>query len=505
MKFISTRSSSEVSFTFEDAILQGYAPDGGLFVPATIPQINSETLERWSGLSFTNLACEILKLFVGEDEVPHEDIDRICSKAYRGFQRDDMVPVLPLAGGVFVAELFHGPTFCFKDFGLRIVINFMAYFAEKRRQRITLLVATTGDTGPAAVKAVEDSGSKFLSIVVHYPHGQISDFQRKQLTTVNSQQVKIVEFEGGGDDMDGPIKNILGSKGLGGDRLVCGVNSFNIGRPLAQIPYFVWTYLRVFELRGISWTDPTKFVLDAIVPTGAMGNLTGGYMAKKMGIPFGTFTAGVNINDITNTVFKTGSIKKSSSAMKRTLSEAINIQLPYNLERLLFYLTDGQHKLIKKWYHSLDNGGETELGSWLEVLQKEFQSARVTDDQLCVTLQHFHNHFGYIADPHTGVAFAAAQEFGYFAGSSDTSDASSKPVAVMGTASPCKFQHAVTVALGEAKWEEYKQASFPKLGLEVLSMPEIPPIHYDIKPGGSLEENQSLWEDSCVKLIESIL
>ncbi len=270
MKYTSTRSSS-THCTFEEAILGGYAPDGGLYVPESLPQISIDLFNEWASLSYVDLATELLSLFI--TELDKEEIRGICKTAYAGFE-EPTVPVMELKKNkpVFVAELFHGPTFCFKDLGLRILINFMAYFAQKRNQYITLLAATTGDTGPAAVQAVQDSGCDLLSIVVHYPKGQISDFQRKQLTTVNSSRVKIVEFEGSGDDMDFPIKSIISDKTIANtkERLICGINSFNIGRPLAQITHFVWTYLRVVEYMNIA-PGSANFTLDIIIPTGAMG------------------------------------------------------------------------------------------------------------------------------------------------------------------------------------------------------------------------------------------
>lgn len=224
---------------------------------------------------------------------------------------------------------------CFAINRMRPVINLLSYFATLRNRPITLLVSTTGDTGPAAVHAVNDASNPLLTILVHYPHGQISDFQRKQLTTLQSKYVKVASFEGGGDDMDWPIKETLlsskktgGGKESEGGRLFCGINSYNIGRPLFQMTLFIWIYLRMAEKLGLSPGDESRcfvsllsllsvhvFALDSILPcafscvivesdssidmvlpTGAMGNLTGAYMAKQMGIPIGRLYCGVNIN-----------------------------------------------------------------------------------------------------------------------------------------------------------------------------------------------------------------
>jgi threonine synthase len=226
---------------------------------------------------------------------------------------------------------------------------------------------------------------------------------------------------------------------------------------------------------------------------------SGGYMAKQMGVPLGYLCAGVNINDITNTVFQTGVIQKTDEPMQETLSEAINIQLPYNLERLLFYLTDGNHQQVREWYTSLDSSRRVDLNTeWLTKLQSEFRSARVTDGELCSTLKETLKKYMYLADPHTGVAFAAAKQFGYLEKSSQST------VCLLATASPSKFQKSMTVALGSSTWEDYEQNSFPERGKETLKKPEKPPFVYKAVPGDTLEVNQVRWEQMSRKLIEAL-
>ena len=254
MKFTSTRSRSKL-YSFETALFSGYAPDGGLFVPEQMPTVDPTKLKSWSSLSYVDLATEVLSLFIDEVEIPSQDLKILLQQAFSGFI-DDTVPVVRLAENCFVVELFHGPTFCFKDLGLRALVNLLDYFFSRRQKKVTLIVSTTGDTGPAAVRAVQDSNSKNLGILVHYPEGQISDFQRKQLTTVSSPNVRIATFQGGGDDMDNPIKNLISDGSSRSDRFICGVNSFNIGRPLVQMIHFIWAYLRVIEKLGIEPGDP---------------------------------------------------------------------------------------------------------------------------------------------------------------------------------------------------------------------------------------------------------
>ncbi|KAL3918770.1 MAG: hypothetical protein SGILL_004078 [Bacillariaceae sp.] len=507
MRYTSTRGGHS-TYTFEEALLSGYSPDGGLFVPESLPEIDAATLEEWSELDFLELAVEVLLPFL-EDEIPRPDLKILLQNSLSGFDTslNNLVPIVALTDNVWVAELFHGPTFCFKDIGLRVTIQWLNYFATKRDVTVTLVVATTGDTGPAAVQAVQDCASDKLGILVHYPEGQISDFQRRQLTTASSERIHIVAFQGGGDDMDVPIKNIM-TKKIGGDidnkkRIVCGVNSYNIGRPLMQMVHFIWTYLRVANQIKANTNGklPKNFKLDIVIPTGAMGNMAACYMTKQMGVPLGILCAGVNINDTTHIAFQTGKVAKSTNAMNKTLSDAINIQLPYNLERLLFYLTAQDHEQVQQWYSELEGNDkriDIQSTNWWTKLQAEFQSARITDDEMCETMKSVLEEFDYWADPHTSVALATAKRLGYFETSSKT------PVAIMATAAVCKFEEAVTTALGEERWSEYKKEHFPESGKALNDLTEIPPILYAADPVKTLIEDQAVWEAKTRELIEQL-
>lgn len=248
------------------------------------------------------------------------------------------------------------------------------------------------------------------------------------------------------------------------------------------------------------------FKLDVVLPTGAMGNMAGGYMAKKMGIPLGILCAGVNANDVTHQTFQTGIVKRPEE-MHTTLSEAINIQLPYNLERLLFYLTNQDHNQVKAWYAELEEEEPRKMvlkdTKWFALLQEEFRSARVTDEELCATLMSVLNELNYWADPNTGVAFCAAKKLHYCL-QKEQEQQSNKVVALLATASPCKFESVLTQALGDDRWESYVQTKFPARGWDILSKPERPPIVYEAIPGKDLQENQVDWERATRKLIHSL-
>eukprot|EP00532_Pseudo-nitzschia_australis_P013810 CAMPEP_0168209638 /NCGR_PEP_ID=MMETSP0140_2-20121125/2734_1 /TAXON_ID=44445 /ORGANISM="Pseudo-nitzschia australis, Strain 10249 10 AB" /LENGTH=290 /DNA_ID=CAMNT_0008136167 /DNA_START=3 /DNA_END=872 /DNA_ORIENTATION=- len=280
--------------------------------------------------------------------------------------------------------------------------------------------------------------------------------------------------------------------------------------------------------------DHETFRLDIVIPTGAMGNIAGCYMAKKLGIPFGILSAGVNVNDFTHRAFSTGLVKRPAQGecMKTSLSDAINIQLPYNLERLLYYLTGEDHDQVKSWYNRLEDRSDSastsgddngrgrglfdlkESPEWWTKLQTEFGSAKVNDEELCATMRRVLDDYGYWIDPHTGVAFAAADKLGYnkhentvksnTAGNENENDSNDNDnnhntsvvtaVAIMATASPCKFQNVLTTALGAERWNVYERDHFPSRGKDLEDKEEIPPVLYVAESGKTLEENQLIWE-----------
>jgi threonine synthase len=242
MRYTSTRNKA-IDVSFEEAITSGYAPDGGLFVPRSLPTFTPSLLLQWKDLSYPQLMYHVLRLFIDVQEISDAELSFICEQALQGF--DDplhAIPVIPFPKNskdthFYVAELFHGPTFCFKDLGMRAVILMLHSFLKRSSRYskgLTLLVSTTGDTGPAAAQIVHDLSDPRLRIIVHYPDDQISDFQRKQLTTLATDQVQVVAFAGGGDDMDEPIQNLLSNASSHPDSLWTGVNSYNIVRDFDQ-------------------------------------------------------------------------------------------------------------------------------------------------------------------------------------------------------------------------------------------------------------------------------
>eukprot|EP00929_Paragymnodinium_shiwhaense_P015452 TRINITY_DN123547_c0_g1_i1.p1 TRINITY_DN123547_c0_g1~~TRINITY_DN123547_c0_g1_i1.p1 ORF type:complete len:504 (+),score=132.67 TRINITY_DN123547_c0_g1_i1:149-1660(+) len=493
MKYKSTRGlRSPSGFSFEECISRGYAPDGGLFVPDALPQVEQATLEAWRKLDFPSLAEEIFKLFLGA-ELEAAELKAVIRGCYSGFHSKEIVPVKRV-GGLYVSELFHGPTFCFKDLGQQPLVRLIALFAEKRQERRTMLVSTTGDTGPAAMQAASDANSQNLEIIVFYPEGQISDLQRKQMTTMTGPRARVAAFKGGGDDMDIPLKRLAGDAALLKKIGLCGINSYNLGRPVAQLVHYFWTYFRVVDQQGLQIGDR----VDIVLPTGAMGNIAAGFMSKRMGLPLGKLVAGVNTNDITHRTFAAGTFHRSEQ-MEKTLSDAINIQVPYNMERLFYYMTGEDSKLVSTWMAEMDRSGKLTLpAEWLTKLQQEFDSRRVDDAAMCAAMKHCKDTYGYLADPHTAVALAAA--WGVY-GEGAPSSSGPAAVAVLATASPCKFEHSVTVAVGEANWKAYLNgAEFPDAARKILAAQEKPyPTLQQVN--GNLAESQLAWEAEVRRML----
>lgn len=435
-----------------EALCTGYAPDGGLFVPEELPRISGATLASWSSLDFPTLALELLKLFVG-DELPPEELKDVVHGSYVNFSHKDIVPVIPLAKdadpsrAVFVSELFHGPTYCFKDLGQQLLVRLLARFAERDKQKKTFLVSTTGDTGPAAMRAVADAASDYLQIVVFFPSGQISELQRRQMTTASNAKAKVATFEGGGDDMDLPLKRLSSDRAFVEKHGLCGINSYNLGRPLAQLPHFFWSYFRAVEQLGAALQTSVELV----IPGGALGNTAAAFMAKEMGLPVKRLICGVNQNDITHRTIARGEFHRHE-CMFKTLSDAINIQVPYNMERIFYYLTGEDSLLVKSWMKQMDGTSQFTLPeAWHQKMQQIFASARIDDDAMCEAMRRSVADFGYLPCPHTAVALGA-----HFATPADVARV------IFATASPCKFQSSVTTALGQETWKSYEDSSnFP--------------------------------------------
>jgi threonine synthase len=353
MRYVSTRGGDVA--TFADAISRGYARDGGLYMPEHLPQVSLQELQGWKHHNFAMLCEEIMVKFVG-NEIPRADLRQLITRCFGTFSHDAVVPLthLPGADDIWVAELFHGPSLSFKDFGLQVLCSLLDYFARRRNRKVSLLVCTTGDTGPAAICAA--SGLSSLQLCVSYPIGQISRIQELQMTTVQAENVHVFAFEGGGDDMDAPVKALSIDQAFQQEHGISSVNSVNIGRVIVQTVHYFWSYLRAVEGSGEAIGAPVQFAL----PCGALGNSTAGLLAKKMGLPVSNILCGTNVNDIFHRAVALGDFSREA-VMHATLSEAINIQVPYNFERILYLISDADSARVCACMKQLEAEGRIDL------------------------------------------------------------------------------------------------------------------------------------------------
>eukprot|EP00659_Diplonema_papillatum_P017556 gene17556-27027_t len=493
MTYRSTRGGCE-GVSFATAVTTGYAPDGGLYVPDTVPVVSKESLLQWSKLSYADLAFEVLKPYVGED-ISDETLRQLLRASYSVFP-DEVVPVKDV-GTLKVAELFKGPTHCFKDLSMQLLIRFLGHFSEATGKRHTIVVSTTGDTGPAAVDAVSRLAGKNTKIHCFYPHGHVSRTQMLQMTTAESDCVRVEPFEGGGDDMDAPIKRIQQDTAFAAKHGIMGCNSYNVARPLIQAVHYFWVYFRSVSSSGrdLAALPP----LTVVLPVGALGNLAGGLYARKMGIPLQKFVGGCNVNDITFRVITSGEFHRADRMLK-TVSDAINIQVPYNWERIMYYHFGEDPRLIKEMMTTMENTQKVTLtADQLAEIQRVYASARVTDEETLATIKHVYEAHGYLICPHTAVAFNAAKQRGYGeAGATEL-------VTVLATASPCKFQEAVEKSVGAAAWKQFKaSAEYPdNVRFESVSDAQLHPrIRYKSQP--RLEDAQAEWEQLLRQQVEQL-
>ena len=293
---------------------------------------------------------------------------------------------------------------------------------------------------------MSDAQCEYLHILVFFPENQISDLQRRQMTTVSGPTARVVTFEGGGDDMDLPLKRLAADQEFAKKHGLCGINSYNIGRPLAQLPHFFWAYFRALEQMNAE----LGLEVDFVIPAGALGNTAAAFMARHMGLPL-RIIAGVNQNDITYRTIKKGEFHRSESMFK-TLSDAINIQVPYNMERIFYYLTGEDVSLVKTWMAEVESTGRLTLpDKWLARLQEVFSSARMDDTAMCHAMKRSVDEFSYLPCPHSAVALGAHFECPW-------PDQSTARV-IFATASPCKFEASVKAALGPESWRRYEDVA----------------------------------------------
>jgi len=431
--YLSTRGGI-APVDFETAVLQGFASDGGLFVPDKIPRVSTSTLKQWSTLSYVDLAFEILSLFIDRSVISADQLSGLLHSSFSAFTHPQIVPVVQPApeDNLFVMELFHGPTLSFKDVAMGFLINTLDLFLKRRNEQATLLVATTGDTGPAAAHAA--AGKHSLNCWVLFPHGLISEEQQRQMTTIKASNVHAVGVNNcrdGGDDLDLVVANLFADKNFKRQVNLSSVNSINWGRVLMQAVHYFYAYFQVAD----GMDDRIAFS----VPTGAFGNLFGGYLARNMGLPVQTFVIANNPNAAIHRTLTQGTFTKQD--LIQTTSSAIDIVVPYNFWRYLYFVTGQDHGRLCQWMERFSREGSARFDSvTLDNLRQGMMTAVISDSETLSTIEKVYRQHGYLLDPHGAVALAAAKQ-------AMSNLPSETKFISLATAHPAKFPDVVRKAL----------------------------------------------------------
>ena len=426
LPYVSTRGQAP-ELGFADVLLAGLARDGGLYVPSAWPSLTVADLERFASMSYAAVATEVMWPFV-EGSIDHDDFASMVADTYATFDTDEVVPLTDLGDGIWLAELFHGPTLAFKDVALQLVGRLFDHELTRRGEKVTVVGATSGDTGSAAIEALRDRES--AEVFILHPAGRVSDVQRRQMTTVTAANVHNIAVEGTFDDCQDLVKALFADDGFRDSRNLSAVNSINWARVMAQIVYYVTTATRLGGGAG----RPVAFS----VPTGNFGNVFAGYGAQRMGTPISQFVVASNRNDILTQFLTTGTM--TIGEVHPTSSPSMDIQVSSNLERLLFEIHGRDGAAIAELMARFRSEGTVSVDpARLELLADHWSAARVDDERTAATIASVHERLGVLLDPHTAVGLAAALEV--------RADPA-VPMVVLGTAHPAKFPAAVEAASG---------------------------------------------------------
>lgn len=419
----STRGTAPV-LGFEDVVLTGLASDGGLYVPDRLPQLSTHQIAAMSGISYPELAFRLIQPFVG-DALGEDELLAMLSESYREFRHRAVAPLKQIGNQEWVLELFHGPTLAFKDFALQFLGRLVSHILKKRQEKIVILGATSGDTGSAAIAGCR--GRDMMEIVILYPHGRVSDVQRRQMTTVEDANVHCVAIDGTFDDCQHLVKQLFSDAAFREKKKLVAVNSINWARILAQVVYYFYAALQLGSpARAFSFA----------VPTGNFGDIYAGYLAREMGLPIENLLIASNSNDILTRCVETG--EYAMSGVMRTLSPSMDIQISSNFERLIHHLYEGDAEPVRAHMHSLKQQQSFTLSLTAHrELRNIFSAVRVSDEETTATIRELYNETGELLDPHTAVGVAASRK---------ARSHMSKSYITLATAHPAKFPDAVKAA-----------------------------------------------------------
>jgi len=424
MRYVSTRGQAPV-LTFEEAMLTGLARDGGLYVPESIPTLSHDEIAAFAGLSYEETAFRVMRPFVG-DSFTDEELTGIIARAYAGFAHDARAPLTQLAPNHFLLELFHGPTLAFKDFAMQLIGQLFQVALKRRGEKVTIVGATSGDTGSAAIEAFR--GLDAADVFILFPHGRVSEVQRRQMTTPVESNVQALAVEGDFDDCQARLKDMFNDFQFRDAVGLAGVNSINWARVLAQVIYYFTSAVSLgAPHRKVSFT----------VPTGNFGDIFAGFIARRMGLPIEQLVIATNQNDILHRTLESGAY--TTGTVAPSVSPSMDIQVSSNFERALFYAYGGDGAAVSAQMDDLKaHGGFTISQGAIGWLRDQFVSGRASEDETLASIRSTFETSGEVLCPHSGVGVKVAQDH-----------LGTVPMITLATAHPAKFPDAVKKACGQ--------------------------------------------------------
>jgi threonine synthase len=423
MRYISTRGTAPV-LTFEEAMLTGLARDGGLYVPEHIPTLSPDDIAAMAGQSYEQVAYTVMRPFIG-DTFTDDEFRDLINKAYAGFGHESRAPLKELAPNHFLLELFHGPTLAFKDFAMQLIGQMFQLALGRKGDRVTIVGATSGDTGSAAIEAFR--GLDNVDVVILYPNGRVSEVQRRQMTTPLESNVHALAVDGDFDDCQARLKDMFNDFEFRDGVKLAGVNSINWGRVLAQVVYFFSS--------AVSLGAPERKV-SFTVPTGNFGDIFAGYIAKQMGLPIDKLVVATNQNDILHRCLSGHGYHKD--VVHPSISPSMDIQVSSNFERALFDAYDRDGAAVAQLMQELGQGGFDVSQGAAQVLSGHYSSGRASEEETSLMIAHTLNHSAELLCPHSAIGVKVAE---------DMRDRAT-PMITLATAHPAKFPDAVEAATG---------------------------------------------------------
>ena len=424
MKYVSTRGSAP-ELGFADVLLAGLARDGGLYVPEAWPMLSREAIAGFQDMSYVDVAVTAIRPYVGAD-IAEATLKNMCLEAYATFETPSVAPLVEIEPGQWLLELFHGPTLAFKDVAMQLLARLMDHVLQTRNLRVTIVGATSGDTGGAAIEAFKDRDN--VDVFILFPKGRVSPIQQRQMTTAGADNVHAIAVEGTFDDCQAIVKGMFNNERFRDQVALAGVNSINFARILAQIVYYFTAAAPLgAPEKAVSFT----------VPTGNFGDIFAGYSAKRVGLPVERLVIATNTHDILARTLESG--RYELRPVTATASPSMDIQVSSNFERLLFEVLGRDGAAVRRLMDDLKNGSFTLDATALSAVRRDFAAGRADEDETSRTMRDIYEKFGRLIDPHTAVGLSVARRLAQ----------PGVPMITLATAHPAKFPAAVRAATGQ--------------------------------------------------------